>query len=377
MIDTVALMINRKLFITFNKDDFYKQTYSMGNKFFTKFMRNPSKKEIDRFGYMPRLTYFSRSYNEQLVKIEFSAPKLLFGNNFDELEDVNLDKVVSRLQEQLTKMNIKIFYKPLKSAPVSSIHYSKNIPLTDYVMPVQILDELKKINLHQKLDMNQTDYREGHGLKIHANSYEIAFYDKLKDLKQAKISEKRAFEKDNYIQLDLFEKVKVLNPFEVFRMEARLNQRRKIKQILNLLSVDTELTFENLFKKSISQKVLSYYWQEIMNKLPPVISYKLKDKKDLLAEIMVSNPRLSLSKINQVIGVKTLIDEMGTRQYREMTKKFDKTNWYRLNKLLKSVKLSESYQFQPFKNINNTLSEFKPLKLVDFEDRMINNDKYE
>ena len=68
---------------------------------------------------------------------------------------------------------------------------------------------------------------------------------------------------------------------------------------------------------------------------------------------------------------------MDTRQYRKITKRSGKTSWYRLNKLLKSIKISENYQLQPFKNINNTLSKFKPFKLVDFEDQMLNNDKYE
>lgn len=377
MIDTIVLMLNSKMFIRFNKDGFYKQTQSMGNRLFAKYVRNPSKAEVKQFGYMPRLTYYTRGFNEQAVKLEFSVPKLLFGNNFDELDDANFDEVINKLKEQLAKINIRIFYKPLQFAPVSSIHYSKNIPLTDYTTPIQILNELRKINIHQRLDMNQTDYREGHGLKIHANSFEIAFYDKLKDLKQAKMSEKRAFEKDNYAQLNLFEKIKVLSPFEVFRMEVRFNQRRKIKQILALLKINAELTFDSLFKKSTSQKVLLYYWQEMMNKYSPIISYKPKSKKDLLAELMVNNPNLSLNKINQIIGAKTSLDEMGAKQYREMTKRFGKTSWYRLNGLLRSIKVSKDYQYQPFKNINKSLSEFKPLKLVDFEDEMLNNDKYD
>lgn len=368
MIDTVALMLDSKMFITFNKDNFYKQTQSTGNKLFTKYVRNPSKTEIEQFGYLPRLTYFNRGFDEQMVKIEFSAPKLLFGNNFDELEDISLDEVINKLQEQLAKINIKIFNKLLKFAPVTLIHYSKNIPLTDYSTPYQILNELRKINLNQKLDLNQTDFRnEGHSLKFRTNTFEIAFYDKLKDLKQAKISEKKSIEKDNYIQLNLFKETKITEPFEVLRMEIRLNKKQKIKHVLGLLKIDTEPTFINLFNKSISQKVLLYYWQKIMSKYPAVIAYKPKDKKDLLAELMVNNPHLSLKKINETVGAKSSIDEMGIREYREMTKKYGKTGWYRLNKELKSIKLSKNYQYQPFKNINNALSEFRPLKLVDFQ----------
>lgn len=86
MIDTVALMINSSLFANFSKDGFFKQTVVSGNKVFSKYIRNPSKKEKEQFGYLPRLTLLSRG-NEEMVKIEFSAPKLIFGNNFDELEE--------------------------------------------------------------------------------------------------------------------------------------------------------------------------------------------------------------------------------------------------------------------------------------------------
>ena len=58
------------------------------------------------------------------------------------------------------------------------------------------------------LDVNQTDYRnEGHSYKWHCNSYEIVFYDKIKDLEKAKHSDKRAIEKDNAIQLNLFPQI--------------------------------------------------------------------------------------------------------------------------------------------------------------------------
>lgn len=59
--------------------------------------------------------------------------------------------------------------------------------------------------MRMSLDVNQTDYRnEGHSYKWHCNSYEIVFYDKIKDLEKARLSDKRVVEKDNAIQLNLF-----------------------------------------------------------------------------------------------------------------------------------------------------------------------------
>ena len=65
--------------------------------------------------------------------------------------------------------------------------------------------KIKEANIKLLLDTNQTDYRnEGHSYKWHCNSYEVVFYDKIKDLEKAKHSEKRAIEKDSALQLNLF-----------------------------------------------------------------------------------------------------------------------------------------------------------------------------
>ena len=128
--------------------------------------------------------------------------KLLFGNNFDELEDADFPLVISKLKQRLRDMGMDVSEPVIANAPISAIHYSKNIPLVDYTTPYTYLERLSRIDLNQRLDLNQTDFRnEGHSLKFRANSFEVAFYDKMKDLRKAKISEKRAEERENAIQI--------------------------------------------------------------------------------------------------------------------------------------------------------------------------------
>lgn len=119
------------------------------------------------------------------------------------------------------------------------------------------------------MDVNQTDYRnDGHSYKWHCNSYEVIFYDKIKDLEKAKQSGKRAIEKDpsslflskinsrnlklrrtgNDLLLNFFKKLKSREKLEVFRMEVRLNKRQKIKQLFEKLNIKNDLTFKKLFK---------------------------------------------------------------------------------------------------------------------------------
>ena len=242
MIDTIVLTLRQNMFTIIDHDKFspstkglYDQTdyYRLGGRSNMVCKQNPTQSELKIGIYKPRLTITKR-FNEYhqfeiMMKVEFSIPKLLFGNNFDEMDGTEFNKAVGLLQQKLKQMSVLVFEKFLINAPVSAIHYSKNIPLTDYSTPYSYLEKIYKTNINEKLDLNQTDFRnEGHSLKYRANSFEIAFYDKLKDLDKARISEKRAEEKDNAIQLNLFEKIKVKKPFEVLRMEARLNKKQKL-----------------------------------------------------------------------------------------------------------------------------------------------------
>ena len=238
----------------------YDQTsgYHLGGRGNMKCTQNPTPAELRAGIYKPRLTVTKRfnkfgSYDIPL-KIEFSVPKLVFGNNFDELVDTDFEQTISILNSKLKEMGVYVFEQNLRSAPVSAVHYGKNIALTDYTTPYTYISQLRQVNFNAILDTSQTDYfNGGSGIKAHANTYEIAFYDKLQDLKKAKISPKRAYESDSHVQLGLFETITSKNPFEVLRMEIRLGKRQKIRQIFKQCNLDLEPTFENVFKLSVAQ----------------------------------------------------------------------------------------------------------------------------
>ncbi|MCD6225464.1 hypothetical protein J7J95_00050 [bacterium] len=388
MIDTVVLTLNQDMFTIIDHQKFSPSTeglyrgefYRLGSRANIVCKQNPTTTELKNGIYKPRLSVTKRISNNRFqvtLKIEFSIPKLIFNNNFDEVVDDNFGLVISTLQEKLKEMGVLVFTSCLTTAPVSAIHYSKNILLTDGSTPYMYLKEFSKANLNQRLDLNQTDFRnEGHSLKFRTNSFEVVFYDKLKDLQKAKISEKRTIEHDNAIQLNLFEKLQTRKPLEVLRMEVRLNRGQKIRQIFGKLGIKAEPIFREIFKKEISQAILLFYFQQLKNSYPPILGYKPKSNKELLAELIINNPKLKLRQINQVLGFKNAVDELGIREYREMIKKFGKANWYRLYKFIKKIRFSQ-VSFPAFTKLEQALTEFKPVKLVDFQERMLNNDKNE
>ncbi len=376
MLDTVVLTFSGNMFTIIDHNKFSPSTeglyrgnfYRLGARGNFVCKQNPTLTELKSGIYKPRLSVTKRIFNKRFqisLKVEFSIPKLIFGNNFDEIEEKDFDLVVSKLQKILKEMGVLIFSHFIINAPVSAIHYSKNILLTDGTTPYLYLKEFSKSNISLRLDVNQTDFRnEGHSLKFRTNSFEIVFYDKLKDLQKAKISEKRAVEKDNIIQLDLFDCLRKQSFLEVLRIEIRLNRRATIRKVLKGLGIEVEPSFINLFKQDISQKVLLKYFKEIENSYPKFLNYKRKSNKELLAELMINNSKLRLRQLLQVIGFINLVEEIGIRDSREIFRRFGKSSWYSFLRFMKGLKFEEDLKFNSvFSKIEKELLEFKTLKV--------------
>ena len=382
MIDTVALTIQPKDFRILDHKRFTPSSmglfvppyYEFGRNAFIKCVYNPSKKDMEKYKYLPRLTLMKAIRNGGFsitLKVEFSAPKLLHGNNFDELEEPDFGELCWKLKGMLLYMGIEIQdIKAISEADISAIHYSKNIILTDYSTPYTILKEVAKVNVNRLLDMNQTDFRnEGHAIKYHSNDYELTFYDKLKDLKQAKISEKRSVERDNYVQVSLFDQLEMKEPFEVLRMEVRLGSRKKIKDVLKAVKIHIEvLNFTSLFSRFISQEVLLYTLSKIEQGYPTILTATTKTNEELLIQLMIDNPKMKYKNVLALIGAKSLLSEVGTRNFRQITDKFGKSNWYRLNKEMKTLTLSK--KLNPFTFLRDEIIIFKQIMLEDYKDKM-------
>lgn len=373
MIDTIVLTLTKDKYHISDPDKFTPSARWVNNAMHglhgIQSKQNPIKDELCRGIYKPRLTVAALIQPHggivPMLKIQLSLPKLLFGNNFDELRYKDFQTVVKELQTVLKKMGVITTVETLEQAPVSAIHYSKNIPLTDGSIPYHYIQKIKEANIKLSLDVNQTDYRnDGHSYRCHCNAYEVVFYDKIKDLEKAWQSSKRSLEKDSALQLNLFNRFKKRKKFEVLRMEVRLNKRQKMKQLFKKLGIKSDLTFKKLFKPALSKKVLLHYLDEIENKRPILLDYKKTSAKSFLATIIFNNPRLSAKQVLQLLGLKYALESATLRELRNMFAHCTKRSWYQLIADTKKVMLPHTAS--PFWNIREHLIKFKPLKLEKF-----------
>ena len=110
MLDTTILQIPIDYSAIIDHDRFSPSTINiLGNrKVFSKHINNPTKEDKEKWGYAPRLTLIKRE-GKLYLKVEFSAPKLLFRNNLDEIEEDNFDEVVNRLQKTIKGMETRSY----------------------------------------------------------------------------------------------------------------------------------------------------------------------------------------------------------------------------------------------------------------------------
>lgn len=342
-----------------------------GARLYAKYIQNPPKNGP----YGPRLTITARKVGGKLqvpLRIEFSAPKLIYGDSINETAEDDLEAVISRLRELLKEMGVHVFSHKLEEAAVSAVHFAKNIPLSDRYTASFAIRELAKLDVTQKLDINRTQFRnEGHALYFYCGSYNIVFYDKMKDIT---IPKTKAVDKDKTSQqLELFKQHRSSRQPELLRFEVRLVKKQKLNAVFRELGIGENPTFRDIFRKEISQAVLQHYWKFIGSERYAFL-LKPEAETDQLLEDIFQSTKSKKGIVAAKNGFALLGMDMYARKYsvRAMKNKTcahcSRRTWDRLEPNLKVLnKISKNSQpFGFVKDVETALEEFKPLKVVDF-----------
>lgn len=366
MIDTVILEIPQIDYIITDHEQFNPTTHNITSSrtLLMKHVNNPTSQDKKQGIYKPRLTIMKRSYKEIPLKIEFSAPKLLFGNNIDEMRNADLPRVANNLHKALLTMGVSISIHAIMTAKVLAIHYSKNIKLAKGYTSSLVIKELAKINLTQKLDLSKTQFKnEGHSLQYYAASHSFVIYDKIKDLKQSK---GRASDKDqNHLQSSIFDIIQEsAESTEILRFEVRLCKRRKLKTMLKKVGFANENPkLAELFNSQTSKAILTHYWKEMVLNQNIFLFTGNKDPLQILTQLLqTAKPQRAI----YLIGLFLISKEKGIRELRQtLAQHASDRTWYRIqNDLQELNSLATTNQIYSFiSDIQTQLDSFKPYKL--------------
>lgn len=351
-----------------------------------KCVQNPTK-EDERMGvYKPRLTYYRRwdwKTAHYFLKIEFSVPKLLFSNNFDELSDDDFPRVIRALKEKLLDMWVQVIDGKLEKAIVSTIHYGKNIILHDYSSVSRVLSIISKTNISNRFDTAQTDYQNWWDLfRIHSKTFQIVFYDKIADLDK---SQDRGVDKDmkkiNY-QMSLFDDIQKSEnrnkhkSFDVLRFEIRFMNSVKRKAIFKELKIPIEdpFTFQDAFCMENARKILEHHWNILMIDLK-ILEFVEMQPIDRWNQIMQSSKKRTPLK---VLALAQLAEMLSNNAYRAVQNQFEaqysRKTMKRLYDELKEFQGKENtFTFIPI--INEALKTYNPLQIKKYLYTDVNNSK--
>ncbi len=379
MIDTVKLMINYQDFEIIQPELFYPSATQVLNlrRLSTSAIQRPSKRDHKHGVYKPSLTLVKRPMEGSGVSIylliEFSAPKLLFGNNFEECGDSDLPNLLTKLELVLYSMGVVISTQQLASAKVITLHYGKNYVLTDYTVPYSYMEEMSRANISRVYDVNQADFRnQGHSWKFKTNTFEFTLYDKVKDLEKANISYKRAIERDQDRQLPLLKPLRRLRrdePFEVLRLELRFSNTRSIKKLLGNLNIHMEPVFNLLFSREIAQKACLYHLRKVREAMLLTNTREQTGFTKYLSDIAQLNPTVKPRLLFMFAAYKEVVKEKGEQVARLLLDPKNNGSWFRYRQEFKTI-VEPKFQLKIDKIINLT-EKFKTVKLTDYSQHLL------
>lgn len=325
----------------------------------TRSILNPTNSDKKKGVYKPKITLVKRP-NSGLLEIilEFSAPKLIFGNNFEEISTEDFPILYKEIQKIFLGFGILLTIEDIMRLEVRKVDFCKNIPLSKYIFPTSVINYISKGDFPLNKDVQKTDFRNGGQiLHIHTNSVDIALYDKILDLKQSNISEKRSFEKDYYCQKDLLKNIDNLP--QILRFEIRINS---VKYLKKEFQTTNKVKLSDLTTTKQAVQTLLNYWGWLLDKVPKLQIYSHSSFNDLL-----NSSRKGFTPLSTLayVGVQAILAEnYDLRAFRVFfEKQYGKHSWNRIKPFLEPI--NNNY-LKEFVLIENIIRENKVIKLKDF-----------
>jgi hypothetical protein len=222
--------------------------------------------------YIPSVEIFETLSKETdiviyILKITFSAPKLLYWNSLQEVGANDKDKVVNSLKSALASVGIVLSNNTLENATVEAVHACKNVPLPKTLQMRTIIKELARVNLNKVFDVAEKQDKKGaRVLNIHSGTIAWSIYDKVSDSLRPK--NKRS-DKGHIDQERMVIENYNLKNREVFRYEYRLTKTQTTKREVNVLlerDPKTKVVFKDLFTPNLLKTLIVKSWHTIIDR---------------------------------------------------------------------------------------------------------------
>lgn len=224
------------------------------------FTRTATKQEKHDGFYCPKVTIHKLTGS---CTIEFSLPKLFFGNNLQELCLKDCRLLVKSLQLRLLLFGIGVDEETLLAADLYRVDFGKNFDLTPLCTVPEALYMLNRCIGFGRKSIYQIQYQNGgRALRLQNASTDLLLYDKLHSYEMVGMSGKMSVETDHYCQKPLYEILNVSGK-SVLRIEKRFANRRAVKRLFALYGIISP-TFGDIFNPKIGRDIITTEWQMLV-----------------------------------------------------------------------------------------------------------------
>ncbi len=266
--------------------------------------------------YFPTITYCPQYYIGPSFKIEFSAPKLLYGNNLLEVQETDFPMIMAQLCLKLSKMGFKINSERIsKHQGIASVEICKNIFLGNLPTAVPLEHFHMAKPPREKMELQKTDWIPGKQIFFQGVSHQLTFYDKYSELV------------DEYgrSQFNLDEFFRWNKHKNILRTEIRL----QAEQIRSLVGKNP--TLEELHKEKWTDKTFAKYWNPLYEHLKHTAPYVTPETELLLYKDLNMDP----AEMKDLCLVKHFINQYGyVEAKRQLGVLFGETEAQQMMKLL-------------------------------------------
>lgn len=229
-----------------------------------------------KWSYLPEVKFFNfpdpqpRSATGRLLRywVTFSVPKLLYGNNIEEVTEDQYDDVVKLLCQQLhyLPLQIDIYKKTIERAKVKRIDFGKNTLISELVPADQFCSMLMRSEHRYRSKYAQVQYLHGDLYRENIKHRSVVIYDKLAEFRNTLKKEGR----EPNTREKFFLTAEKAHLFQVFRLEVQLQNSTQVATELEHFGLERDnINFGNVFTEELAHSVLIKYWKQLIANLDP------------------------------------------------------------------------------------------------------------
>jgi hypothetical protein len=233
-------------------------------------------------------------------------------------------------------MGIATTEQAIRAAIITKVDFCKNIALPFPLTVREVLSELYKADMGERMQVNMRDYLDnggmreyrehGESLHFHTTSRQIVFYDKLADIEKdrgASIDKNKTPKEREMRELLSSQK-------QVLRIEARFNDQRAVKRFLSGLIPglgEKPITFEMLFNDELCRNALIYVWKDITSRPGNQLAFKTEITPEDALNHFITREAANKSNVHTLnrtltsFAIQQLVHHMGANKARKKLQK--------------------------------------------------------